>query len=479
MCSALATLGSWSQTLGMKNILLFLILVFVSGCASMGGNSAPKEYKGFVYKNTFEPFPGIVVQEYLHVKSGLKVLLESRPKTGVIAYVTAFDVGSRFEAPGRTGLAHLFEHMMFRGTPSFPEPFKTLSGWGDRFNAYTSFDLTLYHELVPKEVFDDVAKFESERMRQLQLTDEVFKTERGAVVSERKMRTADTPSGRLNWELYQYAFDIHPYQTGPIGWQEDLDAVSVKDALAFYKRYYAPNRATIAIVGDFKIKEALDTLDRHYGSFTKEDWVEPVVRSENTKRKDRRIVIPYQTETVHMADARFAPGLMSKQNAAEMLLCSLLADGKLGYLPSELVEKKIARSVNDSCYYLVDPSLSTIQLTGNPGVSISQLESAYEKALKKFPLWLNADRLEGIKLYYLEAHLGELREPMGVAESLAYNSVTAKDPMFGFNYMEQIKNVSLDQVKAVWDDWQTRSKTRLILKPAKKSAPFKKRTFKK
>ncbi len=463
----------------MRKILSLLLFVFLSACATLGGNSAPKEYKGFVHKNTYEPFKGIVVQEYEHLRSGMKVLLESRPNTGVIAYVTAFGVGSRFEAPGRTGLAHLFEHMMFRGTPNFPEPFKTLSGWGDRFNAFTSFDLTLYHQLVPKEVFNEVAQFESERMRKLQLSEEVFKTERGAVVSERKMRTVDTPAGRLSWELFQQAFDSHPYQTGPIGWQEDLDAMTTQDALDFYKRYYAPNRATLALVGDFKIKEALNTLDQHYGEFDRENWVEPVIRSEQLKRKDRRVVIPFQTETVHMADARFSPGLMNKQNAAEMLLCSLLADSKLGYLPSELVEKKIARSVSDSCYFLVDPSLSTIRLTGNPGVSIAQLEKAYDAALKKFPTWLNSERLEGIKLYYLEYHLGELREPMGVAESLAYNAVTANDPMHGFAFMDQIKTVTLDQVRAVWDDWGNRAKTRVILKPSKKSAPFKKRVFRK
>lgn len=463
----------------MKNRLTLLLLFVLSACSTLGGNSAPQEYKGFTHTNTFEPFEGITVHEYVHKRSGLKVLLESRPDTGVIAYVTAYNVGSRFEAPGRTGLAHLFEHMMFRGTPSFPEPFKTLSGWGDRFNAYTSFDLTLYHELVPKEVFNEVAQFESERMRKLQINEEIFKTERGAVVSERKMRTVDTPAGRLSWEVFQNAFDVHPYQTGPIGWQEDLDRMTIADGLDFYKRYYAPNRATLALVGDFKFKEALDTLDKHYGSFEKESWEEPVIQTENLKRKDRRVVIPFQTETVHMADAKFAPGLKNKQNAAEMLLCTLLADSKLGFLPSELVEKKIARSVNDSCYFLVDPSVSTIQLVGNPGVSIDKLEKAYEAALKKFPKWLNEQRLEGIKLYYLEYHLGELREPMGVAESLAYNAVTANDPMFGFSFMDQIKNVNLDQVKAVWNDWNKRAKTRVILKPAKTSAPFKKRSFKK
>lgn len=455
------------------------LFVFLSACATLGGPSAPERHKGFVLKEQFEPYPGMQIFEYEHSQSGLKVFLNERPGSNVIAYVTAFDVGSRFELEGRTGLAHLFEHMMFRGTPSFPAPFKTLSGWGDRFNAYTSFDITLYHQLVPKETFEEVAKFEAERMRKLQITQDGFNTERGAVVSERKMRTEDSPGGRLRWELNQTAFDAHPYQTGPIGWQEDLDATTLEDALAFYQKYYAPNRAVISLVGDFRIKEALNVLAKEYGSFKRENWVEPIVPSEKLDRKDRRKVIPYQTESVYLADSRFSPGLMNSQNPAEMLLCTLLADSKLGFLSSELVEKKIARSVSDSCYFLIDPSLSTIYLVGNPNVTVSQLEKAYDAAMEKFPQWLNQDRLEGIKLYYLEYSLGELREPMGVAESIAYNQVTAKDPMFGMKFMDRIKSVTLDQVKAVWEEWKGRAKTRVILKPAKRSAPFKRKIAKK
>ncbi|MEO5667124.1 MAG: pitrilysin family protein [Bdellovibrionota bacterium] len=465
----------------MKKLFLSLcVSIGIAGCASHSKSAAvPASFEGFKQIASYEPLPGLKVYEYLHEASGLKVLIQPRVDTDVIAYVTAYDVGSRFEVQGKTGIAHLFEHMMFRGTPSFPEPFKTLSGWGDRFNAYTSFDLTLYHELVPKEVFGDLVKFESERMRQLQINETVFKTERGAVISERKMRTEDTPGGRLYWELAQAAFDTHPYQTGPIGWQEDLDATSFQDALAFYKRYYAPNRAVISIVGDVSVADALKTLHQYYGGFKREEWNEPKVPVENLKRKNRRVVLPMQSESVYMADGIFTRPLGDPQNAAEMLLCSLLADSKLGFLTYELVETKIARSVNDSCYFLVDPGLASIQIVGNPSVSVEKLETSYDKALKKFPAWMNAERLEGIKLFYLAYHLGELREPMDLAENLAFSAVTSKDPEFGFKFMDQIKGVTLDQVKAVWADWQTRSKTRVILKPAKKSAPFKRKLVRK
>jgi zinc protease len=465
-----------STKLLIQTILLSLVAL---SCSTRKAGPAPESYEAFKRVAIHEPLPDLKIYEYVHEPSGLKILLQPRPGTQVIAYVTAFDVGSRFEVQGKTGLAHLFEHMMFRGTPSFPEPFKTLSGWGDRFNAYTSFDLTLYHQLVPREVFEDVVKFEAERMRQLKITEDVFKTERGAVISERKMRTQDSPRGRLYWELNQNAFDRHPYQTGPIGWQEDLDATTFQDALDFYKRYYAPNRAVLSLSGDFKIQEALQLLHKHYGNFQREPWVEPVIPIENTQRKDRRVVIPMQAETVHMADARFAPGVLNPNNAAEMLLCSLLADSNRGFLTYELVETKIASSVRDSCYFLVDPSLSSIIIEGNPGVSVAKLERAYDEALKRFPAWLNEERLEGLKLYYLAYHISELREPMGLAENVAYYAVTTKDPNFGFKFMDRIKEVTLDQIKNLWKEWESRARTRVILEPAQKSAPFKRRVVKK
>jgi predicted Zn-dependent peptidase len=235
----------------------------------------------------------------------------------------------------------------------------------------------------------------------------------------------------------------------------------------------------LSISGDFKIEEALALLNKYYGKFQKEAWVEPIIPMESSKRANRRVVIPMQSESVHMADARSAPGILNQQNAAEMLLCSLLADSSLGFLTYELVETKIARSVKESCYFLVDPSLSTIVLEGNPGVSIQKLESSYDNALKKFPAWLNNDRLEGLKLYYLAHHLGELREPMGIAENLAYYTVTTQNPTFGFQFMDQVKAVTLDQVKAVWNEWQSRPQTRVILSPSKKSAPFKRRVVRK
>lgn len=454
----------------------FLLLSF-SGCSSKSprgesSGAVPASFANFVRVASYEPLTGLSIHRYRDSKSGLEVLVSPKPGSEVVAFVTAYNVGSRFEAKGRTGLAHLFEHMMFRGTENYPEPFKTLSAWGDRFNAYTSFDLTLYHELVPKQLFNEAARFEAERMRKLLITPEGFNTERGAVVSERKMRTEDSPFGRLVWELYQTAYDKHPYQTGPIGWQEDLDATTYQDALDFYKRFYAPNRAVLSIVGDVTVAEALEVVQNNYGGFERQPFEEPKVPKEPARRGVRRRVIPMKAESVFIGDAVFGPTYSDPDVAVDSLLASLWGDGKIGYLAAELVEKGLARSVSADASASVDPGLSTVFVVGNPGVSLRTLESAYDRARGGFLKWLTPERLESLKLFYLSGQWEGLRDPMNLAEQLGRASVTAGDPVFEFKFLEQAKKVTLADIARRWKVWNSGARTRVIVNPSHKTAPL-------
>lgn len=434
--------------------------------------AAPAGFHDFHKVGTLEPVPGLLIHHYRHARSGLELLVSPKPGTDVAAVVTAYKVGSRFETDGRTGLAHLFEHMMFRGTENFPDPFATLASWGGRFNAYTSSDVTVYFELVPKARFEDALRFEAERMRKLRITEDGFNTERGAVVSERKMRTEDSPMGRLFWELYQLAYDRHPYKTGPIGWQEDLDATTFADALAFYDKFYSPGRAVISLVGDFTVREALKTVDRYYGDLESRDFTPPDVTAEPGRTGIRRKVIPMKVETVFLADSVFGSTFQDTESAADSLIANLLADNKLGYLASELVEKGIARSVSASAGINMDRGLSTVLVVGNPGVTRARLEAAYDAARGKFPSWLTAERLENFKLYYLAAQWASLRDPMNLAEQTARAAATAGDPAWDLDFLAKVQQVTLADVQARWPYWTMSARTRVILEPAATTAPL-------
>jgi zinc protease len=448
------------------------LVLLSAACSSTSMTEGPKEYQGFYLEKIYEPYPELKVFEYLHKKSGLRVILTPRPGTETVAYVTAFDVGSRFEEKGRTGLAHLFEHMMFRGTESFPKPFETIADWGNNFNAYTSRDLTVYYGVVPTELFADVAKFEGERMRKLLITPQGFQQERGAVVSERKMRTEDSPMGRLTWELYLLAFKTHPYRVGPIGFQKDLDATSFEDALKFYERYYAPNRAVLSIAGGVSPKRALEVIHKNYGEYEKVDVKEPEKVIEAPLVGLRRKVVRLKTETSMIADATRGLSVDEEEIAAEMLMCVLLADSDIGYLGNTLVEKGIAQRVGASCSPSKEPGLSMIFLSGSEKVSAAKLEQEYTKALGGFEKWLSKDRVENLKLYFVASQLSSLREPDELAESFATSYVLTKNPMTSIDFLKKIQAVTFEDVIRRFKLRMSAGKARVLIEPSKVSDPI-------
>lgn len=441
----------------MKSLLVFSLLA---------GGAKPPE--GIESKGIHEPLEGLKVHWYEHTASGLNVMVVPEMKGGVVAFVTSYAVGSRNELPGRTGIAHLFEHMMFRGTPSFPNPFKTLALWGDEFNAFTSSDLTQYHVVSPKEIFPKVVQFEAERMRKLAINDEVFQTERGAVVSERKMRTEDDPNGKLWWELYQLAYDRHTYKTGPIGWQKDLDATNFDDIMKFYQTHYAPNNAFVVVAGDVTLREVLREVSKNFASFQKVEQVAQEIPQEPIRvgAPLRRKVIRTKAERVLMADSHLGYRYGDNEAAAETLTCSLLASPTHGFLYFELVETGLAQSVGQSCWPSIDPDLSTVFVVANPGVSVEKIENAYEQALKKFPAWLNEDKLRRMKLYYLASKYSSMRSPHGIAGALAQDAVTARDPFFSYKFLDRVNEVTLMEVKKQYLSWN-RNRARLFVAPSK------------
>lgn len=455
-------LFSWFGMLGLT--------LFFAGCAS--APSATKGSKNFGFHKSYEPYPGLVVSEYVHKTSGLRVFLVPQAKTEVVAYVTAYDVGSRFEEKGKSGLAHLFEHMMFRGTESFPNAFETLASWGDNFNAYTSRDMTVYYQVVPSEQLENVTKFESERMRKLFITPQGFQQERGAVVSERKMRTEDSPFGRTNWELYMLAFKEHPYRLSPIGLQKDLDASTFEDALTFYQKYYAPNRAVITVVGGFEISKMLNLLEQNYGSFEAVEVKEPAKIVEPEIVGLRKKTIRLKTEAPILSEAVRGLSYDDVDVAPEMLMCVLLADGDIGYLGNTILEKGLVQSVGASCSPSVEKGLSVVSLTGNPKMSASTLEKHYLDALAGFEKWLTKDRVENLKLYFVGSQLKSLREPSDLAESIASSYVASKDPMRSIEFLKKIEQVKYEDVVRRFRLRQKSGKARVLIQPSKVSDPI-------
>ncbi len=208
--------------------------------------------------------------ETLHrwrLANGLTVLVLVDAIAPVATYQTWFKVGSRHERPGKTGLAHLFEHLMFNETENLPAGTfdKKLEENGAETNAATWVDWTYYYESLPADRIKLAVKLEAERMARLVLREPQVKSEKEVVANERRYRVDDDVEGSANELLYKTAFTRHPYGWPTIGWMEDIQGFSPEDCVAFYRTYYAPNNATVVVVGDVRERDLLAAIVREYG----------------------------------------------------------------------------------------------------------------------------------------------------------------------------------------------------------------------
>src|SRR6516162_5671843 len=185
--------------------------------------------------------------------NGLTVVLEEDHSVPIVHLNLTYHVGSKNEKPGRTGFAHLFEHLMFKGSKNvLPEAHTSyVASVGGQSNAYTTDDETVFWETVPSQYLPMILWLEADRMATLRIDKDTLTNEREVVKEERRMRVDNQPYGRLNEIIYAQAFTVHPYKHPTIGSMEDLEAASVEDVLDFYNTFYVPSNATLTLVGDF------------------------------------------------------------------------------------------------------------------------------------------------------------------------------------------------------------------------------------
>jgi zinc protease len=232
--------------------------------------------------------------EITKLANGLTVVLSEDHSTPIVHLEIWYHVGSKDEPKGRTGFAHLFEHMMFKGSKNVePEQHTSMiSSVGGRANATTDEDVTRFWQTVPAQYLPLVLWLEADRMATLRIDENVLNSEREVVKEERRLRVESQPYGRLSEIIYDQAFTVHPYKHPVIGSMADLEAASIADVREFYETYYVPENATLTLVGDFDPKEAMALVERYFGSVPKAP--RPLVRNipaEPRPTKERRLVL--------------------------------------------------------------------------------------------------------------------------------------------------------------------------------------------
>lgn len=226
--------------------------------------------------------------------NGLEVIVSEDHSTPIAHVQLWYHVGSKNERPGRTGFAHFFEHMMFKGSKNVPreQHGSMIAGVGGEYNAYTNEDATVFWATVPAHYLPMVLWLEADRMATLRIDEDVFRNEREVVKEERRMRVENQPFGRLNEIIYDQAFTVHPYKHPIIGSMEDLEAASIEDLRDFYLTYYVPENATLAIVGDVDTPQVLKMVTEYFGPVPKAPRpIERNIPVEPKPARERRITL--------------------------------------------------------------------------------------------------------------------------------------------------------------------------------------------
>ena len=317
--------------------------------------------------------------------NGLKVILVEEHKAPVVTLQLWYRVGSRDEADGRTGLAHLTEHMMFKGTRKHGkgEFSRLVAKAGGTENAFTDKDYTAYFENMAADRIGLALELESDRMTNLLLDPSEFQLEREVVKEERRLRTDDDPTGLLFEHLYAAAFVAHPYHAPVIGWMTDLDRLTREDLVQHYRRFYHPANATLVVVGDFSGKELLPKIRHVYEGIPRRPQappgpVDPPGPMEPEQHGERRILVKKEAHLPVAALGYHAGNFRQAEAPALVVLSHILSAGKSSRLYRRLVyDKKVALAAGgDYAALSADPDLFTFYAVAQPGRTVQEVEAA-------------------------------------------------------------------------------------------------------
>jgi zinc protease len=390
----------------------------------------------------------------LTLPNGLRALLVERHRVPVVSVQVWYHVGSKNEQPGKTGFAHLFEHLMFDGTRNVgPEQFSSyIVRSGGEDNAYTTEDATVFWETIPSSNLPLALWLEADRMRNLNISKDTLKNEKQVVMEERRLRFDNQPYGTVIETLYRHAFTVHPYGHSTIGSMEDLNRASVGDVREFYDTYYVPNNATLVVVGDFDLHDAERWIRQYFGPLPRGTRpieralpVEPAQTAERVVKMDLDVALPAFVEGYHMpADA--TPDAYPLRLAAK-----ILSEGESSLIYRRLVyEKQIAIDAQSSGNFTEDPNLFFVFAVLNPGHTPAEGEREMESVLdriKNRPV--SEQELETAKNQMLRDFILGRKTVRRRGEELGYDAVILKDADLVNTELQRFLSVTPEDIQRV------------------------------
>jgi zinc protease len=409
--------------------------------------------------------------------NGLQVVVIPDHRTPVVTQMIWYKVGSADETPGKSGLAHFLEHLMFKGTSKHPagEFSQTVLRVGGNENAFTSVDYTGYYQRVPREQLASMMDFEADRMTGLILKDENVLPERDVVLEEYNMRVANNPDARLSEQIMAALYLNHPYGRPVIGWHQEIEKLNREDALAFYKRFYAPNNATLVIAGDVDAKDIRPMAEKAFGAIP----AQPAIAPRRIRPQEPEPAAP---RTVTLSDPRVEqPGLRryylvpsattaaADESPALDVLAQLMGGGSNSYLYRALViDNPLAISAGAGYQGTsLDPSQFSISVTPKSGVEFAQIEQVIDRVISDvIQNPAKAEDLERVKTQLIAEAIYAQDSQVTLARWYGGALTTGLSIDDIRSWPDRIRAVTAAQVRAAAEKWldKKRSVTGYLIK---------------
>lgn len=395
----------------------------------------------------------IAFQEF-KLKNGLRVILSEDHSAPTYSISVTYNAGSRDERPGRTGFAHLFEHMMFQGSENVGkgEHFILIEVNGGGMNGTTNADRTNYFETLPANQFDLGLFLEADRMRSLVINQANLDNQRNAVQEERRLGVDNQPYGKTFETLLETTYDNFAYKHSTIGSMEDLNTATVEDVAQFFKTYYAPNNTVLTLVGDFKTEEALAKVKKYFEDIPAQppppppDMTEPEQKAERRKTLEDAFARTPRIDIVYKIPPANTPDWLALN-----VLGSVLLGGQSSRLYQKLVkEKELAVNVVGGAAERRGPSLGQIIVLARPGKELAEIEKIIYEELERLKTEPVADwELEKVRMQVRRQRAQQFQSTLVRAIVLGQYAVYYNEPGLINTWEEKIRRVTKEDIQRV------------------------------
>jgi zinc protease len=390
--------------------------------------------------------------------NGMKVLIKVDRRAPTVAHMVWYRAGSMDEVNGRTGVAHVLEHMMFKGTKNLaPGEFsRRVAAIGGRENAFTSRDYTGYYQQVPSNRLAEVMTLEADRMANLRLGDDEFAKEIRVVMEERRLRTEDRATALVYEQLMAGAFTAHPYRHPIVGWMSDLESMTAADAQQWYDAWYAPNNAVLVVAGDVDPAAVLRLAEQTYGKVPSRALPPRKPQAEPPQRGARRVQVKAPAENPYVALAFRVPGLKAVDGdrepyALEMLATLLDGGDSTRYTRNVVRGSRVANRAGAS-YSMTQRGPALFVLDGTPaqGRTTEEVERALRAEIERIAReGVPAAELERAKVQYVAGQVYKRDSVFGQAMEIAGLEIGGFSHRDADRLLEHVRAVTVDEVKAV------------------------------